>query len=150
MQTVSDALDAAKPMTVSEATRTWQDPKSLCLLCQSLDRFASTHSSINNRITLHLYYNWMIQNLYIITKCIAKGQLSTETSSGKSIAMSPSSSCATSEHVECRLATLSYLTHRQDLQHETLQPQRVNTFELYWQVFLGEIIGDLSSTCIFG
>jgi hypothetical protein len=49
------------------------------------------------------------------------------------IAWSPSSSCATGEHAADRLVTLSYLSYRQNLQHETLQPQRVNTFELYWQ-----------------
>jgi hypothetical protein len=26
-----------------------------------------------------------------------------------------------------------YLSYRQNLQHEMLQPQRVNTLELYWQ-----------------
>jgi hypothetical protein len=49
------------------------------------------------------------------------------------IAWSPSSSCATGEHAADRLVTLSYLSYRQNLQHETLQPQRVNTLELYWQ-----------------
>jgi hypothetical protein len=49
------------------------------------------------------------------------------------IAWSPSSSCATGEHVADRLITLLYLSYRQNLQHETLQPQRVNTLELYWQ-----------------
>jgi hypothetical protein len=51
----------------------------------------------------------------------------------KKIAWCPSSSCATGEHAMDRLVTLSYLSYRQNLQHETLQPQRVNTFELYWQ-----------------
>jgi hypothetical protein len=49
------------------------------------------------------------------------------------LAWSPSSSCATGEHVADRLVTLPYLSYRQNLQHETLQPQRVNTLELYWQ-----------------
>jgi hypothetical protein len=49
------------------------------------------------------------------------------------LAWSPSSSCAIGEHVADRLVTLSYLSYRQNLQHETLQPQRVDTFELYWQ-----------------
>jgi hypothetical protein len=49
------------------------------------------------------------------------------------IAWSPSSSCATGEHAADRLVTLSYLSYHQNLQHETLQPQRVNTFELYLQ-----------------
>jgi hypothetical protein len=49
------------------------------------------------------------------------------------IAWSPSSSCATGKHAADRLVTLSYLTCRRNLQHETLQPQRVNTLELYWQ-----------------
>jgi hypothetical protein len=49
------------------------------------------------------------------------------------IAWSPSSSCATGEHAADRLVTLSYLSYRQNLQHEMLQPQSVNTFELYWQ-----------------
>jgi hypothetical protein len=49
------------------------------------------------------------------------------------IAWSPSSSCAIGEHAADRLVTLSYLSYRQNLQHETLQPQRVNTLELYWQ-----------------
>jgi hypothetical protein len=49
------------------------------------------------------------------------------------IAWSPSSSCATGEHAADRLVTLSYLSYRQNLQHETLQPQRVNTLEFYWQ-----------------
>jgi hypothetical protein len=49
------------------------------------------------------------------------------------IAWSPSSSCATGEYAAARLITLSYLSYRQNLQHETLQPQRVSTLELYWQ-----------------
>jgi hypothetical protein len=61
-------------------------------------------------------------------------KLSEFTTKSKKIAWSPSFSCATGEHVADRLVTLSYLTCRRDLQHETLQPQRVNTFELYWQV----------------
>jgi hypothetical protein len=48
------------------------------------------------------------------------------------IAWSPSS-CATGEHAVDRLVNLSYFSYRQNLQHETLQPQRVNTLELYWQ-----------------
>jgi hypothetical protein len=50
------------------------------------------------------------------------------------VAWSPLSSCATGEHDEDRLVTLVYLTCHLNLQHETLQPRRVNTFELYWQV----------------
>jgi hypothetical protein len=49
------------------------------------------------------------------------------------LAWSPSSSCATGEHAADRLVNLSYLSYRQNLEHETLQPQRVNTLELYWQ-----------------
>jgi hypothetical protein len=43
------------------------------------------------------------------------------------------SPCATGEHAADRLVTLLYLSYRQNLQNETLQPQRVNTLELYWQ-----------------
>jgi hypothetical protein len=46
---------------------------------------------------------------------------------------SPSSSCATGEYAADRLVTLSYLSCRQNLQHEMLQPQSINTLELYWQ-----------------
>jgi hypothetical protein len=49
------------------------------------------------------------------------------------IAWSPSSSCAIDKHAADRLVTLLYLSYRQNLQHETLPPQRVNTLELYWQ-----------------
>jgi hypothetical protein len=50
------------------------------------------------------------------------------------IAWSPSSSCAKGKHATDRLVTLSFpLLVIENLQHEMLQPQRVNTLELYWQ-----------------
>jgi hypothetical protein len=74
----------------------------------------------------------MIQQLHKELYNAHRIKLSEFTTKSK-IAWSPSSSCTTGEHAADRLVTLSYLSYRQNLQHETLQPQRVNTFELYWQ-----------------
>jgi hypothetical protein len=74
----------------------------------------------------------MIQQLHKELYNAHRVELSEFTTKSK-IAWSPSSSCATGKYATDRLVTLSYLSYRQNLQHEMLQPQRVNTLDLYWQ-----------------
>jgi hypothetical protein len=94
---------------------------------------ASTHSlRCNIKKQRSFYYiAWSINYIMkLYNTCSIKRSEFTKKSK---IAWSPSSSCATDEHAADRRVTLSYLSYHQNLQHETLQPQRVNTLELYWQ-----------------
>jgi hypothetical protein len=75
----------------------------------------------------------MIQQLHKETLQYSYSIKLSEFTTKSKIAWGPSSSCAIGEHAADRLVTLPYLSYHQNLQHETLQPQRVNTLELYWQ-----------------
>jgi hypothetical protein len=72
----------------------------------------------------------MIQKNYIKKLYNSHSMKLSEFTIKSEIAYSPSSSCATGEHAADRLVTLSFpLLVIKNLQHETLQPQRVNTLE---------------------